>query len=83
MGEMLFVMVLFQLSSFKVFKHFCLYGVQQKERDGFEERPGSARFGALMPRLFAPFCVLLHSLPCRVACTPGRPKVGVKNVACP
>ncbi len=62
LGEMLFIMVLFHLSPFKDFKHFWLYGVEQKYRDCFAELPSYARFVALMPRLFAPFCVLIHSL---------------------
>lgn len=62
LGEMLFVMVLFHLSPFKDFKHFWLYGIEQKYRDCFGDLPSYGRFVALMPRLFAPFCVLLHSL---------------------
>jgi len=62
LGEMLFIMVLFHLSPFKDFKHFWVHGVEQKYRDCFGELPSYARFVALMPRLFAPFCVLIHSL---------------------
>ena len=62
LGEMLFIMVLFHLSPFKNFNHFWVYGVEQKYRDCFGELPRYARFVALMPRLFAPFCVLIHSL---------------------
>ena len=62
LGEMLFIMVLFHLSPFKDFKHFWVHGVEQKYRDCFGDLPSYARFVALMPRLFAPFCVLIHSL---------------------
>ncbi len=62
LGEMLFIMVLFHLSPFKDFKHFWLYGVEQKYRVCFGALPSYGRFVALMPRLFIPFCVLLHSL---------------------
>lgn len=62
LGEMLFIMVLFHLSPFKDFKHFWLYGIGQKYRDCFRDLPSYARFVALMPRLFTPFCVLIHSL---------------------
>ena len=62
LGEMLFIMVLFHLSPFKDFKHFWVHGVEQKYRDCFGELPSYARFVALMPRLFAPLCVLIHSL---------------------
>jgi transposase len=62
LGEMLFIMVLFHLSPFKTFKDFWRYGVEQKYRDYFGALPSYGRFVALMPRLFAPFCVLMHSL---------------------
>ncbi len=62
LGEMLFIMVLFHLSPFKTFKDFWIYGVEQKYRPCFGELPTYARFVSLMPRLFIPFCVLLHSL---------------------
>lgn len=62
LGEMLFIMVLFHLSPFKDFKHFWLYGVERKYRNCFSELPSYARFVTLMPRLFTPLCVLLHSL---------------------
>lgn len=62
LGEMLFIMVLFHLSSFRDFKHFWLYGVEQKYRDCFGELPSYGRFVSLMPRLFLPLCVLVHSL---------------------
>lgn len=62
LGEMLFIMVLFHLSPFKDFKHFWLYGVEQKYRGCFAELPSYARFVSLMPRLFIPFCVLLQCL---------------------
>jgi len=62
LGEMLFIMVLFHLSPFKTFKDFWLYGVEQKYRTCFGDLPSYGRFVSLMPRLFAPFCVLMHSL---------------------
>ncbi len=62
LSEMLFIMVLFHLSPFKDFKHFWIYGVEQKYRDCFADLPSYARFVALMPRLFIPFCILIHSL---------------------
>ena len=61
-SEMLFIMVLFHLSPFKHFKAFYLYGVGQKYRDCFGAIPHYDRFVSLMPRLFAPLMVLLHSL---------------------
>lgn len=62
LGEMLFIMVLFHLSPFRNFKYFWKYGVEQHYRGCFGDLPTYARFVSLMPRLFIPFCVLLHSL---------------------
>ena len=62
LGEMLFIMVLFHLSPFRDFKHFWIHGVEQKYRDHFGDLPSYGRFVALMPRLFAPLAVLMHSL---------------------
>jgi hypothetical protein len=61
-AEMLFIMVLFHLSAFKHFKAFYRYGVGQQYRDCFGAIPHYDRFISLMPRLFAPLMVLLHSL---------------------
>ena len=62
LSEMLFIMVLFHLSPFKDFKHFWIHGVEQKYRSCFRLLPSYGRFVALMPRLFIPFCILVHSL---------------------
>ena len=61
-SEMLFIMVLFHLSPFKHFKVFYHYGIGQQHRTCFGELPHYDRFVGLMPRLFAPLMVLLHSL---------------------
>jgi len=62
LSEMLFIMVLFHLEAFKNFKMFYLYGVCQKHRACFKKLPHYDRFVALMPRLFMPLTILLHSL---------------------
>ncbi len=62
LGGMLFIMALFHLSPFRDFRHFRVHGVGQKYRDCLSGLPSCARFVALMPRLFAPFCVPVHSL---------------------
>jgi len=62
LGEMLFIMVLFHLSAYKDFKHFWLYGIEHEYRSYFGELPSYGRFVSLMPRLFMPLCLLLHSL---------------------
>jgi Transposase DDE domain len=61
-AEMLFIMVLFHLSPFKNFKVFYHYGIGQQYRACFGDIPHYDRFVSLMPRLFAPLMVLLHSL---------------------
>lgn len=61
-AEMLFIMVLFHLSPYKNFKVFYLYGIGYQHRNCFGDLPHYDRFVSLMPRLFAPLMVLLHSL---------------------
>ena len=59
---MLFIVVLFHLSPYKHFKAFYLYGIGHQHRACFGAWPHYDRFISLMPRLFAPLMVLLHSL---------------------
>ena len=61
-AEMLFIMVLFHLSAYKNFKTFYLYGIGVQHRACFRDLPHYDRFVSLMPRLFTPLMVLLHSL---------------------
>jgi Transposase DDE domain len=61
-SEMLFIVVLFHLSPFKHFKAFYLYGIGCQHRDCFRNLPHYDRFVSLMPRLFVPLMLLLHSL---------------------
>jgi hypothetical protein len=61
-AEMLFIMVLFHLSPYKNFKTFYLYGIGVQHRACFRDLPHYDRFVSLMPRLFMPLMVLLHSL---------------------
>jgi len=61
-SEMLFIVVLFHLSAFKNFKTFYLYGIGCQYRACFRDLPHYDRFISLMPRLFVPLMVLLHSL---------------------
>jgi Transposase DDE domain len=61
-AEMLFIMVLFHLSPYKNVKTFYLYGIGVQHRACFRDLPHYDRFVSLMPRLFAPLMVLLHSL---------------------
>jgi hypothetical protein len=61
-AEMLFIMVLFHLSPYKNFKTFYLYGIGCQHRGCFRDLPHYDRFVSLMPRLFAPLMVLLHSM---------------------
>ena len=55
-------MVLFHLSPYKNFKAFYLYGIGHQHRACFGDLPHYDRFVSLMPRLFVPLMVLLHSL---------------------
>jgi hypothetical protein len=61
-AEMLFIVVLFHLSPYKHFKAFYLYGIGHQHRSCFGDLPHYDRFVSLMPRLFVPLMVLLHSL---------------------
>ena len=61
-AEMLFIMVLFHLAPYKNFKVFYLYGIGHQHRNCSGDLPHYDRFVSLMPRLFAPLMVLLHSL---------------------
>jgi Transposase DDE domain len=61
-AEMLFIVVLFHLSPYKNFKVFYLYRIGCQHRACFADVPHSDRIVSLMPRLFAPLMVLLHSL---------------------
>ena len=61
-AEMLFIMVLFHLSPSKHFKAFYLYGIGCQHRACFGDLPHYDRFVSLMPRLFTPLMVLLHTL---------------------
>jgi hypothetical protein len=61
-AEMLFIVVLFHLSPYKNFKTFYLYGIGCQHRACFGALPHDDRFVSLMPRLFVPMMVLLHSM---------------------
>jgi hypothetical protein len=61
-SEMLLIVVLFHLSPFKHFKAFYHYGIGCQHRACFGAIPHYDRFVSLMPRLFVPLMVLLHSL---------------------
>ena len=61
-AEMLLIVVLFHLSPYKNFKTFYRYGVGHQHRACFGELPHYDRFVSLVPRLFVPLMVLLHSL---------------------
>ena len=62
LSEMLTIMVCFHLGEFKNFKYYYIYGVCTKHVKCFKQLPCYDRFLQLMPRLFVPFMVILHSL---------------------
>ena len=59
---MLFIEVLFYLGPYKNFKTFYRYEIGYQHRDCFGDLPHHDRFVSLIPRLFVPLMVLLHSL---------------------
>ncbi|MFL5280954.1 MAG: transposase [Rhodopila sp.] len=61
-SEMLFIMVLFHLSAYKNFKTFSLRGIGHQYCACFGDLLHDDRFVSLMPQLFVPLMVLLHSL---------------------
>ena len=62
LSEMLFIMVLFHVEAYKNFKLYYLHGICHKHRGCFKDLPHYDRFIQLMPRLFMPLTILLHSL---------------------
>ena len=62
LAEMLTIMVIFHLSPCKNFKYFYLMHLQNYHREDFPKLISYNRFVQLMPRLFLPFCILVHSL---------------------
>ena len=60
LGEMLFIMVLLDTSSYKTFKAFWFDGLQNEYHPYFNKLPSYERFVALMPRLLLPSSLLVH-----------------------
>lgn len=55
-------MVLYPLSPFKNFKMYYVCGIEQYYRPYFQEVPSYERFVQIIPKLFIPLSLLLHSL---------------------
>ena len=81
-AEMLFIVVLFHLSPFKHFKAFYCYGIGHQHRACFNDLPHYDRFVSLMPRLFAPLMILLHSLSGEQTGLMGVVGEGISRCAC-
>lgn len=62
LSDMLTIMVLFHMSSHKVFKHFYIEHIAFTRKRDFPDLVDYDRFVALMPRLFVPLCMMLHLL---------------------
>jgi len=62
LSEMLTIMILFHMSSHKVFKHFYIEHIAYTRKNDFPDLVDYDRFVALMPRLFVPLCMMLHLL---------------------
>ncbi len=62
LSELLTLMVLFHLSPCKNFKYFYLFHVRVLHRQDFPTLLSYNRFVQLIPRLFVPLSILLHSV---------------------
>jgi hypothetical protein len=62
LSELLTLMVLFHLSPCKNFKYFYLFHVEALHRQDFPALLSYNRFVQLLPRLFVPLSILLHSV---------------------
>jgi len=62
LSELLTIMIGYHLSGYKCFKYYYLYEIGIKHRDKFPKLLSYNRYVQLMPRLFLPLYVLLHSL---------------------
>lgn len=62
LAEMLTIMVIFHFSPCKNFKYFYTAYLHHVHKSDFPILLSYSRFVQLMPRLFAPFCILLHCL---------------------
>jgi len=62
LSELLTLMVLFHLSPCKNFKYFYLFHVEALHRQDFSALLSYNRFVQLLPRLFVPLSILLHSV---------------------
>ena len=62
LSEMLTIMVTFHFSPCKSFKYFYSEYLKYAHKSDFPKLLSYRRFVQLMPRLFIPFCILLHSV---------------------
>lgn len=62
LSEKLTILVFYHLSYYKDFKHYYLFGICHEHRRDFKNLPCYDRFIQIMPSLFLPLCILLHSI---------------------
>jgi hypothetical protein len=62
LSEKLTILVFYHLSYYKDFKHYYLFGICNEHRRAFRSLPCYDRFIQIIPSLFLPLCILLHSI---------------------
>lgn len=62
LSEKLTILVFYHLSHYKDFKHYYMFGILHEHSRAFKNIPCYERFIQIIPSLFLPLVILLHSL---------------------